>query len=452
MQGIKTIIEREMNGKSSFRSFEHVYQANRQSKVRYWAWGILFMLLVFLLLPWTQNIRARGRVTTLRQEQRPQALQTIIPGRIIQWYVKEGDFVRKGDTLIQLAEVKDEYLDPNLLARTNDQLSAKRNTVESYRNKLSSVDQQLKTLELAQVLKLKEITNKISQQQQKIQSDSMEWLAAQNDFSIKSDQLKRQKALYDSGLVSLLQLEQRNQAYQDALAKKTSAGIKFNVAKQELSRLHLEWNGAQQEYLEKISKTDADRYQVISQIATGEGEIAKLQNQYMNYSVRSGQYFLLAPQDGQLINAQRQGINELVKEGERLAEIVPKDLELAVELFVKPVDLPLVDTGQSVRFLFDGFPAIVFSGWPQASYGIFSGKVVAVETAVRENGLFRILVIEDPTEKKWPKELRNGTGASGIALLKNVPVWYELWRNINGFPPDYYTSQSSGSSQSKKKS
>jgi RsmE family RNA methyltransferase len=26
----------------------------------------------------------------------------------------------------------------------------------------------------------------------------------------------------------------------------------------------------------------------------------------------------------------------------------------------------------------------------------------------------------------------------GISLLKNVPIWYELWRNINGFPPDYY--------------
>ncbi len=31
-----------------------------------------------------------------------------------------------------------------------------------------------------------------------------------------------------------------------------------------------------------------------------------------------------------------------------------------------------------------------------------------------------------------------GTGASGIAILNDVPIWYEIWRNINGFPPDYY--------------
>jgi hypothetical protein len=67
--------------------------------------------------------------------------------------------------------------------------------------------------------------------------------------------------------------------------------------------------------------------------------------------------------------------------------------------------------------------------------------VIAIENTLSQNGKFRILVQPDPTDKKrWPRELRIGTGASGIALLKNVPVWYELWRNINGFPPDYYKS------------
>ena len=23
-------------------------------------------------------------------------------------------------------------------------------------------------------------------------------------------------------------------------------------------------------------------------------------------------------------------------------------------------------------------------------------------------------------------------------MLGNVPVWYELWRQLNGFPPEYY--------------
>jgi len=34
-----------------------------------------------------------------------------------------------------------------------------------------------------------------------------------------------------------------------------------------------------------------------------------------------------------------------------------------------------------------------------------------------------------------------GSGADGIALLNDVPVWYEIWRQLNGFPADYYTQE-----------
>lgn len=438
MEAVRKLVESSMGEQATLTSFNAVYRVHHKSRVSYWFWGIFLALCIILLLPWTQNIRARGSVTTLRQEQRPQELNTIISGRIIKWHVKEGDFVKEGDTIVQLAEVKDDYLDPQLLARTKEQLNAKESALESYRNKIGTVNQQITALLSAQELKVQELQNKINQQRLKIKSDSMDMEAALNDYLIKSKQLIRQQTMYDSGLVSLVQLEQRNQAKQDALAKKTTTEIKFNNTRQEMIRLQLELNGEQQQYLEKISKAGSDRYQSLSQIATGEGELSKLKNQYMNYSIRNGQYIVKAPQNGQVIKARRQGINEIIKEGEMLVEIVPDTRQYAVELFIRPVDLPLVSTGQSVRFIFDGFPAIVFSGWPEASYGIFSGKIVTVENSVSDNGLFRILVAEEKEKKPWPQQLRMGTGASGIALLKNVPVWYELWRNINGFPPDFY--------------
>jgi multidrug efflux pump subunit AcrA (membrane-fusion protein) len=244
--------------------------------------------------------------------------------------------------------------------------------------------------------------------------------------------------MYDSGLASLVQLEQRNQALQEATAKKMSAEIKLSNAKQELLRLSIERNGEIQQYAEKISKAEGDRFQSISQIQTGEGEIAKLKNQYMNYNIRNGLYTLTAPQDGQVVQAKKSGIGEILKEGDILVEIVPTNVQYAVEMFVRPVDLPLISKGQTVRFLFDGFPAIVFSGWPNASYGTFAGEISAVESSVSENGKFRVLVKEMIGEKRWPRELMMGTGAQAIALLKDVPIWYELWRNINGFPPEFY--------------
>lgn len=438
MNFINTRIEEHLDGKSKLQSFGHIYRIRKKSKVKYWTYGILAGLVLILFLPWTQNISARGNVTTLRQEQRPQQLNTIIPGKVVKWFVKEGDFVNKGDTIIQLSEIKDDYLDPNLLSRTREQLTAKSLSVDNYRSKAGTADQQVAALNQARELKISQIENKIRQQRMKVQADSMDMIAATNDLSIATKQFSRQKSMYDSGLVSLTQLEQRNVTYQNAVAKKTSAEIKYLNARQELGILQLELNGTIQDYNEKISKATGDRFQSMSQIASGEADIAKLQNQYMNYDIRSKLYFITAPQSGQVVKAKKAGIGEIVKDGEMIVEIVPDHIQFAVEIFVKPVDLPLLDTGQKVRFMFDGFPAIVFSGWPQASYGTFGGKVAAIESSVSDNGLFRILVAEDPADRKWPPMLRMGTGASGFALLKDVPVWYELWRNINGFPPEYY--------------
>jgi multidrug resistance efflux pump len=266
----------------------------------------------------------------------------------------------------------------------------------------------------------------------------MEVIAATNDWKIASLQYNRQKALHDSGLVSLTQLEQRNQGYQTALAKKISAENKYAASQQELTIIQIESNAVQQDYNEKVSKVEGDRFGSQSAAAAGRGDIAKLQNQYASYAIRNGMYYIIAPQSGQIVQARNTGIGEIVKESETLVHIVPNEVEYAVELYVRPVDLPLIARGQTVRFLFDGFPAIVFSGWPEASYGTYQGIVSAVENDVSVNGKFKILVKEDSSYRVWPKQLRMGTGANGIALLKNVPMWYELWRNINSFPPDYY--------------
>lgn len=450
MQFIQEKVEGSTGQPEKLNAFRSVYRIGKKNGIRKWFWAILALIIIILFLPWTQNIRSRGMVTSLRQEERPQELNTIISGRIIKWHIKEGDIVKAGDTIVELAEIKDDYLDPQLLTRTKEQLNSKIEAVEGYKGKVSTVERQMEALDQARLLKMAELENKIQQQQFKIKSDSMDLVAATNDFSIKKEQFRRQQVMYDSGIVSLAQLEQRNQAFQESMAKRTSSEIKLSNGRQELLRLRLEWNGEQQQYLEKISKAEGDRYQSLSQIASGTGEIAKLENQYMNYNIRNGQYIVRAPQDGQVTKARKQGINEIIKEGEMLVEIVPAKPQLAVEMFVRPVDLPLLDTGQTVRFIFDGFPAIVFSGWPQASYGTFSGRIAVVERSVAENGLFRILVTEEDGQKKWPAELRMGTGAAGIALLKDVPIWYELWRNINGFPPEYYKNKEAKDDQKKK--
>ena len=422
----------------NLKSYSHIYMHNTNSRVKLWFFVCAGIFLIFLFLPWTQNIRAKGTVTTLYQDQRPQQVNTIIGGRIMKWHIKEGDYVKAGDTLIQLTEIKVDYLDPNLLQRTQEQLAGKQQSVEYYKSKVGVADQQIGAINSGLQLKLNQLVNKLNQLQLKIQADSAEAIAANNDYAIGNKQYSRQKAMYDSGLVSLTQLEMRNQQFQNALAKKISAENKLANTRQDLTITKIEMSAIQQENLEKVAKAQGDQFQSLTQIASGQADVAKLENQYASYNIRNGMYFILASQSGQIIKAQKAGIGEFVKDGDMIAEIVPDNIQYAVEMFVQPLDLPLIAPGQKVRFLFDGFPAIVFSGWPKASSGTFGGVIVAVESNLSANGKFRVLVKEDATDKPWPKELKIGAGAQGITLLKDVQVWYELWRNINGFPPDFY--------------
>jgi len=423
---------------SRIKSYTHIYQHDKNSKVKLWFFICGLVFIIFLFLPWTQNIRAKGTVTTLYQNQRPQQVNTIIGGRVMKWYIKEGDYVKAGDTLIQLTEVKVDYLDPNLLQRTKEQLAGKQQSVEYYKSKVGVADQQISAINSGLQLKLNQLANKLNQLQLKVQADSAEAAAANNDFVIGTKQFNRQKAMFDSGLVSLTQLEIRNQQFQNAQAKKISAENKLANSKQDLTITRIEMSALQQENVEKVTKAQGEQFQSLTQIASGQADIAKLENQYASYTIRNGMYYILASQSGQIVKAQKAGIGEFVKEGDMIAEIVPDKIQYAVEMYVQPLDLPLLAIKQKVRFLFDGFPAIVFSGWPKASSGTFGGEIVAVESNVSVNGKFRVLVKEDVSDKPWPKELKMGAGAQGITLLKDVPVWYELWRNINGFPPDYY--------------
>lgn len=429
--------------KIQLKSYQTIYRLGKKSNIKYWFYGIIIFIIIFLLLPWTQNIKTKGNITTLYQDQRPQEINSPIPGKIVKWWVKEGDFVKKGDTILQLTEIKEDYLDPNLVARTINQVDAKKGSIQYYENKINTASQQIQSLNNTRDLKLEQLKNKLKQLESKLIGEQAELSAIKNETQLAKDQYLRQVKMYEEGLVSKTQLEQRNIVYQNTIAKNVALENKVMQTQQEIINTRIEQNSVEQDYIEKISKVEGDRFQSLSQVATGSGEVAKLESQVSSYKIRNGMYILLAPQDGQVIQAVSAGIGEVIKEGESIAIIVPNQVNYAVEMYVRPVDLPLIHQQQKVQFMFDGFPAIVFSGWPNNSYGTFSGNVIAIESAISKNGMFRILVTEPKTGKKWPSQIKVGSGAEGIILLKDVPIWYEIWRNINGFPPDFYQSDES---------
>lgn len=405
--------------------------------------------IVILFLPWTQNISGSGAVTTLKPDQRPQTIHSSIAGKIEKWYVQEGDYVKKGDTILFISEIKEDYFDPNLVKNTQNQVDAKKLSLQSYGSKVTTLSSQINAIQNERQLKSQQAQNKIRQSILKVKSDSMDLEAVKTQIKIANTQFNRAVTLNKEGLKPMTDVEEKRLKLQEVEAKIITQENKLLASKNELINSRVEVNRIQAEYSEKVSKAESDQYSALSNQYDTEAQVNKLQNQYANYQIRNGMYYIKAPQDGYVNRAIQSGLGEIIKEGTQIVSIMPSKYDVAVETYVSPNDLPLIHKGEKVRIWFDGWPTVVFSGWPNMSYGTFGGKIVAIEKYISPNGKFRVLIAPDNEEDAWPKQVSIGSGAQTLALLDNVPIWFELWRTLNGFPPNYYQPKEEKSKEKK---
>jgi multidrug efflux pump subunit AcrA (membrane-fusion protein) len=148
---------------------------------------------------------------------------------------------------------------------------------------------------------------------------------------------------------------------------------------------------------------------------------------------------VVAPRDGTILDVAGGASATWVRQGDRVATFVPRDVQRAVQLYLDGRDAALVEEGRDVRLQFEGWPAVQFSGWPSVAVGTFGGKVAVVNRGASPGGMFRVMVVPDPEEPPWPEErfVRLGTQAQGWILLDTVKLGYELWRQMNNFPPNF---------------
>lgn len=426
---------------SAFQAVMILYYARIMTR---WLIGSLIFFVFVLFLPWTQNISVEGQITSLFPEQRPQTIVSTLDGRIERWYVAEGESIQKGDTILYISEIKDDYFDPRLIARTGQQVDAKQGSIGAYIQKSEALAQQIVALRDGLVLKREQAANKILQAKLKIRADSIDLVAADTAQAVAARQYRRTDSLFRMGIKSRTEMENKIAKFQETQAKFISQRQKLLLSRNELINARIEWNNIGNEYADKISKAESERQTALSSIQEATGDVAKLENTLANYEQRQRFRYITAPVDCFVNKALKPGIGETVKPGDAVVSIIPLEMDLAVELYIRPVDLPLIHKGDLVRLQFDGWPAIVFSGWPGASLGTFGGVVYAVETNISPNGYYRMLVAPDPNKEPWPDLVRPGSGVEGIALLNDVPVWYEIWRQLNGFPPDFYRGRAMG--------
>lgn len=398
---------------------------------------VFFLINVFM--PWTQTISAQGKISAYSPFERPQSIHAPIEGRIHHWHVNEGMEVHQHDLLLELADVDPKFMAPDLLPRLDQSIKALEEKREAALARAHLLDQQI--TEMAQLVdatlsaaesRVQEATNRIRTVEQRL-------AAAKVSAKITQLNLQRSHVLEAEGLISRRDLELAIQAEAAAKAELNASEAALKEVTQAQRALTHGREQIDAELVQRLLSTRNQRAVALGEAADASKDIADLALSRSNAAQRRLVSRITAPIDGTVVRMARIGTGEIVKPGEPLMTIVPSSATRAVEMWADPLDAPLLKPGRPVRLLFQGIPAIPLPAWPEFMAGTYDGRILVVDQQSDEQGRFRFWVVPDPDQHPWPPQthVRQGTSAIGWVILNRVPFWYEMWRRVNLFPPDY---------------
>jgi multidrug efflux pump subunit AcrA (membrane-fusion protein) len=384
-------------------------------------------LVVVAFAPWQQNVTGAGRVVAYTPLDRPQAVQAPVPGRVVEVFVSEADRVAKGDPLVRIVDI-----DPDKITRIEAKLTAARNDLKFRKLNIETFEAQVTILEQARDLAVDAFRAKMEIAQENLKAAEQKLRAARADREFAVTQEKRLAQLVPEWIEEIKLLEARA-TRRRADAEVATAQAELNAARAGVRSADAQLGQERETASAKVKEARAKMQREASKAAETEAKIADLEGDLRAQNTQ----LVNAPRDGRVFRLSVNTESSIVRGGEVLLQIVPATLQPAVELLVRGVDAPLIESGRKVRLQFEGWPAVQFIGWPSVAVGTFGGMVSLVDPTDSGNGRFRMLIVQDPNDMPWPDErwLRQGVRAKGWVLLEKVPLWYELWRQLNGFPP-----------------
>ena len=420
--------------------------------------GLLLTTILMAFAPWQQSVTGSGNVLAYTPGQRPQVIQSPIEGAVFRWGegIVENSRVREGDFLAEIRDIDESYSDKldlqlsqagEAVTFSEDQLEASRNALEVARTIIKLYEAQVEAYESVKRETIAAQDAYVEMARKKVSAEKEQLLEYKAAVPQLQAQFDRTKKLEGEGNLSLLKFQEVERKLTEAKAKVKRAEAYVSAAKSELE-------GKERDRVAKIEKAQvaidyakAEVRKANQNVEKAKGDVAKAEEMLTktkNYLVdmdvkvaRQKSRKIPAPFDGIVVQITPNMGTGVLKKGDPICTIVPETKDRSVQLRLDGNDAPLVEPGRHVRLQFEGWPAVQFAGWPSVAVGTFGGEIVSVDATDNGKGKFRVLIRPDVTDKPWPEErfLRQGVRANGWVLLNRVPLWFEVWRQLNGFPP-----------------
>lgn len=388
----------------------------------------LILALVLAIVPWQQNARGTGRVIAYVPADRQQTVASPISGRIVRWIVREGEHVEAGQDLVEVADN-----DPAYLVRLQQQVATVELQLAAADAKIAAGDAKVSAALGARDAAIAGAEAKVTSAREKVRAAEQDLAGAQAGATTAVSQRDRAEALLADGLRSVQDVENARLKADQAVAKRAEAEAKLASARADLAAARGDLDKADTEAEGKIAEARSSLEAARSERASYEAKRLDAASKLARQETATVQ----APTSGFVSRIHHGQGAEQVKAGDALALLVPDTESRAVELWLDGNDVALLRGGQEVRLQFEGWPALQFAGWPSVAMGTFGGTIDFIDATDDGTGTFRVMVLPKEGDAPWPaaRLLRQGVPAKGWVMLGTVPLAYELWRQLNDFPP-----------------
>ncbi|MEM8710294.1 MAG: biotin/lipoyl-binding protein [Planctomycetota bacterium] len=423
----------------------HLVGKSRAGRKLAFALGILLVVLPVLLLvvPWQQNVPGAGRITAFDPLDRIQVVPAPVTGRLVELRVREGSRVEKGQ---EIAIMED--LDPLYAQRLDDQVRFARVKREQAHINLETLDAQLVSTEEELLAALRSARADVESAVEKVIEAEKKQEAEEKLLVFDRENADRQARLFARGQASEKEQQKAEADYGESIAKVAAAKAAVNQARAERRSKEASVQKIDQSGQAKINEVKGKEAEARQKLQDAEKALQVALNEQALQATR----VIKATADGTVLRAVGANFAGLVKRSDPLLEIVPDTDQLAVEMWMRGIDAPLVQVGRKARMQFEGWPAVQFAGWPSVAVGTFGGVVAQVDAQAAADGRVRVLILPDPEDDPWPAKrfLRQGVRASGWVQLETVSTGYEIWRQLNAFPPTIQTGPMTDTTRDKK--
>jgi multidrug efflux pump subunit AcrA (membrane-fusion protein) len=404
---------------------------------------IMIIAVCLVFVPWQQSVTGIGKVIVFSPMDRPQNIEAQIPGRLVRWNIVEGQTVKAGEVIAELADLDSKFLDDNQVERLRSQRAFTENMLAQATAREAALQSQLKDLESSRNAAIPTAEQRARQAEDAVRQAVQNVEQAKQAVVTEALNLKRVQELFEKGLRSKRDLELQELAIVSARTRLESSQAALDLASKGLLVARLDQDRVVNDTSAQLNSIRASLASVRETIAKTNSDLQKIDVDVDNVKARADQQIVRAPRDGRIVRLMKVGPGETVKSGEILAALAPQTQDQAVELFLSDNDAPLVSPGRQVRLNFAGWPAVQFVGWPSVAVGTFAGKVKVMDAIDDGNSRFRIIIepdhelIKAGKEEPWPPldQLRPGAEVNGWIMLDTVSLGFELWRQFNAFPP-----------------